>query len=88
MLELYYKTNKTKRRFYSQMFKPLKFVTLVSTFTILSLLLLRSLGLISLSTFTFGFALLGQFLFLSMVVSCLAFIGFGFLILQPFGSKK
>ena len=88
MLELYYKTNKIKRRFYSQMFKPLKFVTLVSTFTILGLLLLRSLGLISLSTFTFGFALLGQFLFLSMVVSCLVFIGFGFLILQPFGSKK
>lgn len=70
------------------MFKTLKFVTLVSTFTILGLLLLRSLGLISLSTFTFGFALLGQFLFLSMVVSCLVFIGFGFLILQPFSSKK
>lgn len=70
------------------MFKQLKFITLTSAFTVLSLLLLKGLGLISLSTFTFGLVLLGQFLFLSMVVSCLAFISFGFLILQPFSSKK
>ena len=70
------------------MSKLLKFITLVSAFAILSLLVLKGLGFISLSVFTFEFALLGQFLFLSMVVSCLAFIGFGFLILQPFSSKK
>ena len=70
------------------MLKLLKFIALVFALTTLSLLLLKSIGLISLSVFTFGFALLGQFLFLSMVVSCLAFIGFGFLILQPFSSRK
>ena len=70
------------------MSKLLKFITLVSAFAILSLLVLKGLGFISLSVFTFGFAFLGQFLFLSMVVSCLAFIGFGFLILQPFSSRK